>query len=311
LIRAQGTSINAFVQEAFSKFSSEGFLKEDVLVNPGYNANSQQNPYWTTFHSSVAGVITQPARFFIPSKYVLAFYDGKKLNDPVRGKLVYKGFPNTPAWQLGDETGRPNSPQYIWFIGTGTEKTASDAAGILKSRAAGAPLFLSTETYFLLAEAALTGHALDGDAKTNFVNGIKASFSYLSKEGTANAVPAGFKLDDNVAGYLADNSSNYLVNFDLAATTEQKLEAIITQKYIALNILNSNEAWNEFRRTTYPKIVSGTSDPIGTFVSIRTQSSRTDKLPVRLIYPQKEYDLNKHTPDITDAYSNLIFWDKN
>jgi hypothetical protein len=86
------------------------------------------------------------------------------------------------------------------------------------------------------------------------------------------------------------------------------LEAIITQKYIALNILNSNEAWAEFRRTTYPTI-SGT-DPETTFLSTQSASSRADKLPVRYIYPQEESNLNKNTPVIKDAYSSPVFWDK-
>ncbi|KAA6324285.1 hypothetical protein EZS27_026367 [termite gut metagenome] len=309
LVRARGTTIDSFVKDAFSKFSSDGFLKEDVLVNPGYNSSSQQNPYWTVFHSSVDGTITQPARFFIPSKYVFSFYDGTKLDDKTRGKLVYKGFPNTPTGQLADETNNPATQQYTWFIGTGTGRTASDAAGILKSRSAAAPLFFASETYFLLAEAALYDYlSSEGDAKTNFVKGIEASFAFLEKEGAANTLPSGANPSQDTQDYITTNSSSYLANFDIAGTTDQKLEAIITQKYIALNILNSNEAWNEFRRTGYPKI-SG-SDALTTFVSIRSQSTRADKLPVRLIYPQTEFDLNANTPQTGDAYSNPVFWDK-
>ncbi|MDR1517422.1 MAG: SusD/RagB family nutrient-binding outer membrane lipoprotein, partial [Dysgonamonadaceae bacterium] len=76
-----------------------------------------------------------------------------------------------------------------------------------------------------------------------------------------------------------------------------------------LNIINSNEAWNEFRRTAYPKI-SGT-DPVGTFVSIQSASSHHDKLPVRLVYPQTEINLNgDNIPVKRNPYSDLIFWDK-
>jgi hypothetical protein len=306
LIRAQGSSIDAFVHDALSKFSSEGFLKEDVFVNPGYNATSQQNPYWTLYHSSVAGVAPQTATFFIPSKYVFSFYNGAKLTDNFRGALVYKGFPNTPSGQLADETNNPASTRAIWFVGTGTGTTASDAKGILKSRSASAPLFFAANIYFLLAEAALTGHALDGDVNTNFLKGISASFAFLALNGTSTTLP---DVTADVQTYLDDNAGNYLVNIDLADSNEKKLEAIITQKYIALNILDSNEAWNEFKRTAYPKI-SGT-DPINTFVSISSQSTRPDKLPVRLVYPQSEYNLNgDNVPKITDAYSNPIFWDK-
>lgn len=309
LIRAQGSSIDAFVQDAFSKFSAEGFLLEDVLVNPGYNANAQENPFWAVYHSAVDGTITQSARFYLPTTYLFSFYNGTKLKDDVRGKLLYKNFPNTVSWQLGDEAAdRPNSPNYIWHVGTGIGKNASEAKGILKSRAAGAPIFLASETHFLLAEAALTGHVLNGDAKTNFEKGITASYSFLSKEGTSLVVPASVNPTQDTNDYIAANVTSYLANFDLATTTAQKLEAIITQKYLALNILNSNEAWAEFRRTGYPAI-SGTA-PETTFLSVRSQSTRADKLPVRFIYPQEESDLNKNTPAIKDAYSNPIFWDK-
>jgi hypothetical protein len=95
----------------------------------------------------------------------------------------------------------------------------------------------------------------------------------------------------------------------LATSSDQKLEAIITQKYIALNYIHSHEAWSEFRRTTYPKI-SGT-DAKTTFVSIRSQSTHSDKLPVRLLYPSAEINLNPNTPKLTNAFSDPIFWDKN
>ncbi|MDR3287456.1 MAG: SusD/RagB family nutrient-binding outer membrane lipoprotein [Prevotellaceae bacterium] len=303
LTRARGTAINDFVTEEFQKFSAEGFLKDDVLVNPGYNASNSQNPYWTIYHSAVSGTITQPANYFIPTIYVLTFYDGTKLDDSVRGELVYKDFPDTPGWQLGNELGRPRSPRYIWEV--------PDSKGIFKSRAAAAPLAFASEVYFLLAEAALNGNVLDGDVKTNFEKGIVASFDFLSRAGASYTLPAGVNPESDVQDYIANNAGNYLADFDAATTDEQKLEAIITQKYIAFNILYSHEAWNEFRRTGYPKI-SGTA-PSTTFVSPYSQSERTDKLPIRLIYPQTEINLNANTPRIVNAYSSPVFWvkDKN
>jgi hypothetical protein len=310
LVRAEGSAIDGFVKSAFGSFSSDGFLLEDILVNPGYNANSQQTPMWTTYHSSVAGAIVQPARYFLPSTYLFSFYNGTKLDDPIRGALTYKGFPNTFHWQLGNEIDRPNSPNYIWFIGTGTGVNASNAAGLLKSRAAGYPLVSLAETHFLLAEAALNGHELNGDAKSNFEKGITASFNYLAIEGTASAPPADFDAEGKVADYIEANKDSYLANFDLADTKDKKLEAIITQKYLALNLINTYEAWTEFRRTTYPRTYG--IDPVTTFVSPQSQSTRPDKLPIRLLYPQNENNTNKeNTPAIVNAFSSPIFWQKN
>ncbi|MDR2813892.1 MAG: SusD/RagB family nutrient-binding outer membrane lipoprotein [Prevotellaceae bacterium] len=315
LVRSRGTSIdvNNFVKSAFAGISEEGFLTEDVLANPGYNASGQQNPYWTVYHSSVIGAIAYPALYYIASSYVLSFYDGTKLADAKRGALVYKGWPDVRHYQLGNQSGRPYTTGYTWYIGTGTGQNASDAAGILKSRSAPAPLFFAFETYFLLAEAAL--YDLDpakayteNAAKAYFENGIKASFDFLERVGAANSLPAGANPQGDAEAYIAANSMSPLANFDLAATREQKLEAIITQKYIASNILNSNEAWNEFRRTGYPAI-SGTGSRT-TFASVQSSSPRADKLPVRLIYPQSEYNLNVNTPKLANSFSNPIFWDR-
>ncbi len=309
LVRAAGTEIDSFVQSAYNTFSSEGFLKEDVLVNPGYNASSAQNPIWTYFHSNLTGTTATASQYYIPSKFIMTFYNGKKLTDDVRGELTYKSFPNTPSGQMGDEDNNPASTIYLWYpLGTaGTSAPAS--TGILKDRSASLPFFLASETYFLLAEAALTGHVLDGDIKTNFVNGITASFNYLSISGIATTPASTIDPEEDVASYIAANSSNYLADFDAADTQAKKLEAIITQKYIALNIINAGEAWTEFRRTAYPKI-SGTNAET-TFVSIRSGSTRADKLPCRLLYPQDEVNLNgANVPKIQDTYSSPIFWDK-
>jgi hypothetical protein len=309
LVRAAGSEIDSFVQSAYNTFSTEGFLKEDVLVNPGYNSSTAQNPVWTYFHSTLTGSAATAAQYYIPSKYILAFYNGRKLSDDFRGSLIYRNYPNTPSGQLGDEDNNPTSPRYVWYP-PGTAGTAAPAStGVVKSRTAPLPLFLASETYFLLAEAALTGHTLDGDAKSNLEKGITASFHYLSLEGASSTPKVGLNPTQAALDYIADNAGNYLVDFDAADTPAKKLEAIITQKYIALNIVNANEAWVEFRRTAYPRI-SGT-DAETTFVSIRSGSTRADKLPVRLLHPQAEINLNgANVPKIENTFSAPIFWDK-
>jgi hypothetical protein len=308
LVRARGTEIDSFVQSAFGTFSSEGFLKDNVLANPGYQKGVQENPVWEFYHSSITGGRSTASSYYLPTFYVFTFYNGPKLNDPVRGALTYKNFPETPVWKLGDESpDRPHSDLYTWFVGEGAGLTASDSKGIVKSRTASAPVLLAAETYFLLAEAAVYGHAVDGDAKSNFEKGIEASFAYLDLYGE-NTDISNIDVAEEVADYLKLNDGSYLANFDKATTTEQKLEAIITQKYVALNILGSGEAWTEFRRTGYPAI-SGT-DPSTTFVSTQSSSPRADKLPIRLIYPINEQNLNENAPKIRDGFTNPIFWDR-
>lgn len=310
LIRAQNSNLTSFVNSAFATFSSEGFLLEDAISNPGYNTTAAQNPYWGTYHSSLAGSALAAGRSRIPSTFVFSFYNGTKLSDSKRGSLTYKNFPSTPHNQLGNEQNPPTAiaSYTAWYIGVGTGTSSPNALGILKGRTAGVPIFLQAEIYFLLAEAALKGHVLNGTAKAAFENGITASFRYLEKDVT-NSVPSDQNPVTDFANYKSANTSSYLVNYDVATTDAQRLEAIITQKYLALNYIHGHEAWAEYRRTGYPSI-SGTVAS-STFASILSQSSRADKLPVRLLYPQSEYNLNQNTPSGLNPFTSRIFWDAN
>jgi len=101
-----------------------------------------------------------------------------------------------------------------------------------------------------------------------------------------------------------------LVNIALATTAAQRLEAIITQKYIAVNMVNSDEGFNEFRRTTYP-VTSPTGDAYNNIASLLSTSTRADKLPSRILYPSSEQSLNSGNYKVVNQFSDLIFWDPN
>jgi hypothetical protein len=64
-------------------------------------------------------------------------------------------------------------------------------------------------------------------------------------------------IDSLVESYLCDNDGNRLVEIEAAGTVPQRVEAIITQKYIAMNMITSDESYNEFRRTGFPVTVPG------------------------------------------------------
>jgi hypothetical protein len=315
LVRAAGTEIDATVQSAFNTFSSEGFLKEDAGINPGYNASNKQNPFYTDYHSNTAGTRASYASYYLPTTYLMTFYqttvlsgdttDGAfeylegKLIDDRRGTLLYRTFPTTPNYQLGNEgAGRPKTPQYVWL------------ESVLKGRNQDFVAFYAFELYFLLAEAAATGHELDGDWKTNYLKGIEASFRYLETNINGSLIEGANPADD-VEKYIANNEESPLVNPEKATSREQIIEAIITQMYIASNPVNGHEAWSNFRRTAFPKIDNTGRRPNRTFVSNMSTSPRPDLLSVRLVYPQIEMDLNGNAPKVADSYSNPIFWDKN
>lgn len=298
-------------------FSSDGFLTTDAVVNPKYGrVNGQQNPSWNTWVTSYTN--SAATRSYIPSKYVFGFYDGHKLTDPGRGKAVYLDFPNTTVSQMGvGDNSVPKAPATTnaWYSGTTATLPAAaglgNNIGIMKGPDQGQPLMLAAESYFLQAEAAVRGILTSVTAKTAFNNGITASFAYLYKLPNLTT-KAGYNATADAATYMTDNNTSYLVNFDLATTTAQKTEAIITQKYIALNFIHSGETWNEYRRTGYP-VSSSTviNNPYGSFASTQSASTRPDKLPTRLQYPSSEFSYNpNNVPSGINVFSSLIFWAK-
>jgi hypothetical protein len=132
------------------------------------------------------------------------------------------------------------------------------------------------ESYFLRSEGALKGWDMGGTAKSFYEEGIRVSFSsnkvggaeeYLNNN-TATPLPY---VDPNSALNNMPPITLITVKWDESATSAQKLERIITQKWIAM-YPDGQEAWSEFRRTGYPKLYpvtvnkSGGDVPNGEFI---------------------------------------------
>jgi len=306
---------SSVVTFANKTFTSDGFLTDDAIVNPGYTlanstSGSQVSPSWNAWVTNYAG--SRVGNAWIPASYVFGYYDGHKLVDPARGSAIYYNFPSTPYNQLGvmppNNTLTSPATAGAWYSGGGSGTSLGNAIGVMKGPNMGEPLFLLAESDFLQAEAALRG-IISGSDATLFNKGIVASFTYLYKS-PANSVMAGMNPAADAATYLSANSTNYLTNYSLAATTAQKTEAIITQKYIALNFIHGQEAWNEYRRTGYP-VSSSTliNNQYGAIASIQSQATRADHLPARLPYPASEANYNAaNVPQGISVYSSTIFW---
>ena len=93
------------------------------------------------------------------------------------------------------------------------------------------------------------------------------------------------------------------------ANFEQKLERIITQKYLAI-FPDGQEAWSEFRRTGYPKLF-----PINYNASSGAVS--TDTQIRRLRFPTDEYSQNAANVQAAvtllggqDNGNTKLWWDK-
>ncbi|WP_460432780.1 SusD/RagB family nutrient-binding outer membrane lipoprotein [Arachidicoccus ginsenosidivorans] len=312
------------VQFANKTFNSVGFLTADAICNPGYSTSSSISPYWNQVFNASGSKQAGGFQQRVPTPYMLGFYNGDKITDDIRGALIFKDFPDVNNNQLGytqddaDVSPNPNA----WFIGS----SASDyqGVGLFKGPSMGMPVMFASESYFLQAEGVLKG-LIGGDMKADFENGIKASFNYLEQGETGSLVQSlingigdtiQLNVNANVNQYFEDNEENYLVNIDSAKNDAQKLEAIITQKYIASNQVFGLEAWNEFRRTGYPKSsASPLNNAVNSFVSLLSQSTAANKLPNRIRYPQSEQTYNEKNwkaagGDKINVFTDKIFWAK-
>ncbi|WP_276501895.1 SusD/RagB family nutrient-binding outer membrane lipoprotein [Terrimonas pollutisoli] len=144
-------------------------------------------------------------------------------------------------------------------------------------------IFMSeAESYFLQAEAVVRGWGT-GDAEQLYNDAIELSFLYW---GFTSAQFNTYKAQSGVT-------------FPAAGTTEQKLKAIITQKWVSMCGTQNIEAWTEWRRTGYPDIFTVSETTI-----------IGNKFPTRLLYPDSEVTANPNTP-AQKTVTDKMWWDVN
>lgn len=143
-------------------------------------------------------------------------------------------------------------------------------------------LMSEAESYFLQAEAVARGWGT-GDAEQLYYDGIALSFLSwglsIAQFNTYAAQPA--------------------IDYPVAGTLEQKIKAIIFQKWTSMCGSQNMEAWTEWRRTGYPDIFT-----------ISATSNIGNKFPVRLLYPDSEITSNPNTP-AQKTVTDKVWWDVN
>lgn len=146
-------------------------------------------------------------------------------------------------------------------------------------------IMTSAEALFDKAEAIQRGW-IQGDAMQAYFDGIRTSFKY-----------SGVKdFDAAATTYTAADNEN--VNWSKATN---KIKLIITQKWAALNQLTLLTVYNDYRRTGFP------------VVPISKYSGHKPKVPLRILYPQSEYNKNAENVEAEgsiDPQTSKVFWDK-
>lgn len=121
----------------------------------------------------------------------------------------------------------------------------------------------AAEVAFLRAEgSAVFGYNMGGSAESFYNEGIRLSFEQWDVSGVDNYIeddsskPATY-VDPGQDNNYSNILSSVTIKWNESATKEEKQERIIIQKWIA-NWQLGNEAWADFRRTGYPRLMPAT-----------------------------------------------------
>ena len=231
---------------------SGGFLTADADVNPGYLNSAGKTNPFWGQNINTNGTYTQD--LYRAGEYAIKFYQNN--NDPRLARFY------VPATATGLFTGN-----YFGDQGVPNSQTSTIGPGVLQAYNQPAILISAAESYFLQAEAALRGW-ITGDPMALYQSGVEASFNYLGLS------------QPQAAAYYSQPGNNQ-TTWAAATSFQDKLALIIRQKWASEAWINELEPYNDYRRLHLPADI-----PLSTSIY------STGIFPLRILYPQREYDVN-------------------
>ncbi|MES3016649.1 MAG: SusD/RagB family nutrient-binding outer membrane lipoprotein [Bacteroidota bacterium] len=261
------TLANGYIDQTFQAAANPGYSNDDAN---GF----KQSPFHVSYAFTAAGAASLPGDYYKANEY--AINKLKTTNDPRLARL-YAPVPADGVTFFGNIYGSSAPKNNAGTSGIGP--------GLLKGATMDAVLLSSSESLFLQSEAAFYG-ILPGSAQTLYEQGITASFTTL---GVTNAAAA-------ATTYYSQPITNVSWN-----SSTDKVQAIINQKWTALNGYGNGEAYNEYRRTGFPNNVP-----------VSTQSSQPT-IPSRIFYPVSESQQNGANLALEgtiNQFTSKIFWAK-
>ncbi|WP_294324718.1 SusD/RagB family nutrient-binding outer membrane lipoprotein [uncultured Chryseobacterium sp.] len=298
--------------------ASAPFISADVFEKPGYAGTSDAAMHPTTVNYFInAAISAYPQNYTLitASENLAAALNGNNLSLPDAYYQKYNGLPDPRRFRLflpysggtvvrgirqGATPGQPGAPNdntevsklSYFMVGSNTGtlsqviKLGNDRGGLLMSLA---------ELNLLKAEAALRYPAIfpTFDGLSSFNLAVTQSGKVMNADTQLS-----------MASYITQISTRPGLGW--VGTTEQKYEAIMTQKWILLTQYNPTEMYIEYNRLgqKYP------------FSPMATTATRPNK-PLRLVYPTSEYVGNSaNVPNVTSAEvftknSKTPFWNQN
>lgn len=266
---------------------ASGAVIDRMLSNGNYDMNNTTNPNTGTY---VAG--TDDPR-------ILLYYNPVSITNKNTGKIDEKRYLGTDLTVADETTEYYNSQATDEFGNTGFSQITQK--GFFWENDKFDMLIMSSpEIHFLKAEAFLMGYGVTKDeakAKEEFVKAVSQSinlFYYYDSISTG----------ENSRQYEAPTAEAVTAFAESRWASEKytdKLDAVITQKWLNFALLASREAWADLRRTGYP---SGLVFPevAGTIPNV----------PNRWKYPTTEMNYNPYYKDVRDkdTYYTKLFWAK-
>lgn len=250
--------------------TNPAFLTTDATITYT-STGGNENPF---YNEEVALGKTQ--NVVASSTVVNAF---KRNNDPRLNKffVIY----NNPAQDSLESIPQGSYLAYNQKVVSPPSPLVGGQALNPASATAPVKLISAAESYFLQAEAVARGWAT-GNVTTLYEAGISASFA---------ATGAG-----DATTYIA-TAPDGIVALTGATTVNDKVKAIITQKYYAMCGFQGFEAWTEWRRTGYPTF----------FVTSAATTIAPGQMPLRMLYPNSELTSNLNYPGTVFVYKP-VWW---
>lgn len=273
------TGRDTYIKSNIDKTFTDGFIAagEGAMANPGYlQSTNKMNPFWENFYKQDGSQQADGLGYYVCGQDAADFLTAN--NDPRKLRFFQ-------ANSTGGTTVRGN--YFGALLLEPVPSTSKLGPGMLKSFDQDAPILTDFESLFIQAEAVQRGF-MAGNAKALYEAAVTQSVIY---EGG----PAGNAT--GASAYLSQPGKP-LVNFDVATN---KVQTIITQKWISLNGVDPLPIWTDYRRTGYPDFLHFTADP----------QAISPTPPVRLLYPQTEISTNNDNMraqgDIS-MFTTKIFW---
>ncbi|WP_210519593.1 SusD/RagB family nutrient-binding outer membrane lipoprotein [Hymenobacter terricola] len=242
LLRESSTgdaTMNAYIatEMAALQAAPDGFITSDVVVQPSYTANTnQQNPFYDRYGFAAGATRAQSEySYILPTNYIIRQYTS---NSDLRITQLYRqgGAGNANGQRqindttavagiVGTDLGEAVPPQFDPGDGVSTVGSRLLQGGtFLRGATAPTVLMLLSEQLFNKSEAEVRNLGIVGDDKQDFLDGIKASFVTTFRDAVTVPATLASSTSANVPGivqyaaYISANTGNGLVDYDATTT---------------------------------------------------------------------------------------------